>query len=268
MSEEFEIDKGKEDVGGTSAQLTRRNLAVAGAVVLAAMTMKARTSWAARHAGVLPPRHGHGGGGGSKYSPSSGGSTYQCFLSGTSLLTPSGEIEIDRLQAGDRVVTHSGSHGTIRRVVSTSFERGTDGTWSEGALPVIVERGALAENVPHSDLKISSLHCLFFDGVLIPVKDLVNGKSIRYAEASETDRLDYYHVELEGHDVVFANGVACESLLSEGAPAYAPVLSYPGGRAVLASRLRSALSSIVDFRDRKDVIRDRLEDRAEWLHAA
>ena len=49
--------------------------------------------------------------------------------------------------------------------------------------------------------------CLFAgpaDGVLVPVEHLVNGVSIGQCEAVE--RVAYFHVELESHDVIVTDG--------------------------------------------------------------
>jgi hypothetical protein len=49
---------------------------------------------------------------------------------------------------------------------------------------------------------------------------------------------------------------------------FAPIAAFDGGRSELQSRLRSALSPILDVRTPVDVVRDRLEERAERMLAA
>jgi hypothetical protein len=82
------------------------------------------------------------------------------------------------------------------------------------ATPVTVLKGALADNVPHRDLRITKAHALFLDGVLIPVEFLVNHRSIRWDDHAQEVLL--YHVELESHDVLLANGAPAESYRDDG----------------------------------------------------
>jgi hypothetical protein len=61
--------------------------------------------------------------------------------------------------------------------------------------------------------------------------------------------------------VIYAEGAPCETF-AESAEHYVPVLSLTGRRSRMKSHLRSALSPLVDRREKIDIIRDRLEDRA------
>jgi hypothetical protein len=101
--------------------------------------------------------------------------------------------------------------------------------------------------------------------------------------------IEYFHVKLDRHDVIYAEGVACETMrgaaeakgdylqeeyqrVGEEFPARleascAPILSYYGGRGMLRGRLRSAISPLIDVRNRLDVMRDDLEERALSLVA-
>jgi Hint domain len=79
---------------------------------------------------------------------------------------------------------------------------------------VIVRKGALADNVPHHDLRVTKAHSLYIDGVLIPVEFLVNHRSILWDDHAQEVRL--YHIELETHDVLLANGAPAESYRDDG----------------------------------------------------
>ena len=80
-------------------------------------------------------------------------------------------------------------------------------------LPVCIKAGALGENLPERDLWISPNHAMYLSGVLIEAKDLVNGVSIVQAESVE--QVEYFHVELETHDVIIAEGALSESFIDD-----------------------------------------------------
>ena len=149
--------------------------------------------------------------------------------------------------------------------------------WIKEALPVRIARSALAPNVPHADLYVTALHSVLIDGVLVPAEALINGATITRYEP-EGAEMEFFHVKLASHDVVYAEGAPVETLLhvdesfvnfaeylrQYGAPAdearCAPYVHVQGGRAELKSRFRSALSPWIDLRDQADVVRDRLEE--------
>lgn len=127
-----------------------------------------------------------------------------------------------------------------------------------------IARSALDDNVPDADLYVTASHALLIDGVLVPAGDLAIGTTIALDDAASLDRLDYFHIELDRHDVLDAEGLPCESLLGRGAigvtsrdPAVdrpqpqarcLPMLSFDGHRNEVKSRLRSALSIVADRR--------------------
>jgi fibronectin-binding autotransporter adhesin len=135
-----------------------------------------------------------------------------CFLAGTLITTPAGQTAVERLAVGDLVLTASGVARPIvwigqGRVLATRGRR-------NAATPVIVRKGALGPNVPHSDLRVTKGHSLWFDDVLIPVEFLVNHRSILWDDRAQ--EVVVYHVELETHDVLLANGAAAESYRDDG----------------------------------------------------
>ena len=135
-----------------------------------------------------------------------------CFAAGTRIATPRGEVPVEQLVAGDTVLTSGGATRPIMwigtgRVLATRGRR-------NAATPVIVRRGALADNVPHRDLRVTKGHSLFLDGVLIPVEFLINHRTIVWDDRAQ--EVAIYHVELETHDVLMADGAPAESYRDDG----------------------------------------------------
>ncbi len=133
-----------------------------------------------------------------------------CFLAGTMIATPGGERAIETLGIADMVMTSSGEARPVRWIgkqsVVTIF---ADPLRSR---PVTIRAGALDENVPHRDLHVSPDHAMFVDGILAHAGALVNGTSIvRMDDLPEC--FTYYHIELEGHELILAEGAAAETFV-------------------------------------------------------
>jgi glycosyltransferase involved in cell wall biosynthesis len=133
-----------------------------------------------------------------------------CYRAGTRILTPSGEVPIEALASGDLVVTRSGEAKPIkwigRRSYSGRFIAGND-----DALPIRFAAGSLADGSPTRDLDVSPKHAMFIDDVLIPAEMLVNNSSIY--QLADVESVDYFHLELEVHDVIFAEGAMSETFV-------------------------------------------------------
>ena len=201
-----------------------------------------------------------------------------CFLKGTKIRTAEGERRIEDLAIGDLLPTIFGGLRPIQWIGRYPFRKSDPfKPWVKDALPVRIARSALGPDVPHSDLYVTAAHSLLVDGVLVPAEMLINGMTVTRYEP-ESDELEFFHVKLESHDVVYAEGAPAETLLDveESAVNFADYLrryGMPttedgrcaplvriGGRAELKSRFRSALSPWIDLRNRADVVRDRMEE--------
>jgi Hint domain len=208
---------------------------------------------------------------------------HHCFLIGTRILTPCGEVPVEELTIGDFVETLNGPL-PVKWIGRRRFKKIASSSWHSSVAPIRVARFALHDQYPHRDLYLSPWHSLFFDGVLIPVYFLVNDRSVMPAKMDDCEVIEYFHIELETHEVIFAEGAPVETLLitdgregfanfveyerlygSEERPAmkpFAPIFSY-GGRAELKGLLRLALLPIVDMRDPVQRARSRIATRAE-----
>ena len=135
-----------------------------------------------------------------------------CFLKGTRIWTPDGESEVEDLRIHDLVVTSSGEAKPIQWMRARRFERQSGQEWAKEIIPIRVKQSALGPNTPHRDLYLSRYHCLYLDGVLIPPVDLINGSTIARVDAIHLKEIEYFHIKLERHSLIYAEGAACETL--------------------------------------------------------
>ena len=136
-----------------------------------------------------------------------------CFVEGTRIVTERGTVPVEALRPGDRVpVVIGGKAQPVtwlghRRVDCRRHPSPID-VW-----PICLSAGAFGPGRPFRDLWVSPDHALFVNGVLVPARYLVNGRTIRQ---EPRDEVTYWHVELPGHNVLYAEGVPAESYLDTG----------------------------------------------------
>jgi T5SS/PEP-CTERM-associated repeat protein len=136
-----------------------------------------------------------------------------CFAAGTRIETLSGPVAVEDLCIGDRVVApQDGGCAPIvwigHREVNCARHPMPETTW-----PVRVRAGAFGSGQPVRDLYLSPDHAVFVNGVLVPVKLLIDGATIAQVKCAA---ITYYHVELPRHAVILAEGLPVESYLDIG----------------------------------------------------
>jgi hypothetical protein len=200
---------------------------------------------------------------------------YVCFAAGTRILTATGEVAVEQLQPGDRVVTLAGRGLPVKPVLWVGRRHVVLAGRADAAemAPIRIKAGALGPNTPKRDLVVSPDHCLYLDGALVPARLLVNGRSV-VAETGMAE-VTWYHVELETHEVLVAEGASAESWLDCGNRSWfqnAPVslLTVPGnldtvGTGWDASR---ACAPLVHGGERLAAIRASLDTCADQLAEA
>jgi len=133
-----------------------------------------------------------------------------CFMAGTLIRTPKGDVPVERLSCGDAVV---GTDGRVR--AATWVGRQTIATRFADplrVLPIRIRSGALAENVPSRDLLLSPDHAILVEGTLVHAGALVNGTSI-LRETAVPKIFVYYHVEVDDHALILAEGAPAETFV-------------------------------------------------------
>lgn len=146
-----------------------------------------------------------------------------CLVQGSKIRTVRGSVAVEALRVGDVAVTASGMHRRIVWLGSRVLEA-TNSTLPFEAWPVRVRAGAFGTSLPERDLYLSPGHPVLIGrdddnegGVLVPVMCLINGTSIDRAPAGS---VTYWHVELDEHDILVAEGLPVESYIDLGSRAW------------------------------------------------
>jgi autotransporter passenger strand-loop-strand repeat protein len=135
-----------------------------------------------------------------------------CYRAGTLILTARGEQPVERLRIGDELVTMAGAARPIKWIGQRSYS-GRRALGQKHIQPICFKAGSLDEGIPRRDLWISPHHAMFTEGVLIEAKDLINAVTIVQAEWIEP--VEYFHIELDTHDVIIAEGALSESFIDD-----------------------------------------------------
>ncbi|CAM3257907.1 Hint domain-containing protein [Paracoccus aminovorans] len=174
-----------------------------------------------------------------------------CFCAGTMIETPEGPVAVETLMPGDLVVTRDHGPQALRWIGGTRLS--THHLLRAPHLrPIRIRAGALGAGVPATDLLVSPQHRVLvrstiaqrmFDApeVLVAAKQLLMLDGIDIA--ADLDRVDYFHLLFDRHEVVISNGAETESLYAgpealhslgrvemEEIFALAPALRDPGFR--------------------------------------
>lgn len=138
-----------------------------------------------------------------------------CFAAGTLIWTPRGDVPVETLEVGDIVTTSAGEDRVIRWVGHRSMRRDKFAD-PAAVMPVRIAAGAFGPDLPQNDLVVSPGHALcvaVVDEVLIPANALVNGTTITRMDCEE---VTYWHLELDSHDILLANGMPAEAYIDVG----------------------------------------------------
>jgi glycosyltransferase involved in cell wall biosynthesis len=188
-----------------------------------------------------------------------------CYCRGTLILTDNGEVPVESLNIGDRLVTRSGAVRPIKWIGRRSYAgwlaAGNPQVW-----PIVFQPNAITDGVPKRTLMVSPGHAMFLDDALFPAGLLANGMSITKSGALE--EVHYFHLELDTHDVIAAEGAWAETFVDDdsrgvfhnAAEFHALYPHTPRGAAAFcAPRIEDGFAL--------DAVRQRLNSRARLLCA-
>lgn len=142
-----------------------------------------------------------------------------CFTPGTLISTPAGQCPVEELCEGDKVRTRDGGSQEIQWIGSRRMT-GARLFAMPRLRPILISAGALGIERPEQELLVSPEHRMLVRGpaaralfntpeVLVAAKDLVNGSTIT-VDLSVRE-VNYIHILLPSHQVIWANGVETES---------------------------------------------------------
>ncbi|GBQ85709.1 Hint domain-containing protein [Asaia krungthepensis] len=143
--------------------------------------------------------------------------TEVCFLKGTHIRTARGEIRVEDLEIGEAVACVVGDDVVYRPIlwIGSRFNRLESHQPDDLAgYPVRILANAFEPGIPARDLLVTPEHCFAFEGALIPIRMLVNGRTIFYDRAMLS--YEYFHIELADHAILLAENTPAESYLDTG----------------------------------------------------
>lgn len=143
-----------------------------------------------------------------------------CFAQGTKITTQRGAVAIEKLVAGDMILTKDNGLQPIRWVGSREVSA-AELAKAPQLRPIRINAGALGVQLPATDLVVSPQHRILIrskiaqrmfgtDEVLVAAKQLLDIDGIEIAEDIAT--VEYFHILFDRHEIVFANGTEAESL--------------------------------------------------------
>lgn len=164
-----------------------------------------------------------------------------CFASGALISTARGDVPVQELALGDQVLPCSGGALTVKWIGHRRLDCSTHPS-PERVWPYRIRASALGPALPYADLFVSPGHAIAItclDEVLIPVEQLANGCTIIQEPAKE---IVYWHVELDRHEIIRANGLPTESYIDVGNR-----ISFDSDSAVVALHPTFEAQSTADY---------------------
>lgn len=146
-----------------------------------------------------------------------------CFAAGTLIRTADGSIPVERLRVGDLVFTYDSGFQPVRWIGSCALSPARLDA-APRLRPILIRADALGPGVPAADLTVSPQHRVLVssaiakrmfgcDQVLIPARKLLPLPGVDIVE-DNTQEVVYFHILLDDHQVISANGAPAESLFS------------------------------------------------------
>lgn len=152
-----------------------------------------------------------------------------CFASGTAIRTPNGDMPVEMIQPGDRVLDWFDQEHEVLWCRGKRLRLPNAADYDKWR-PVRIAAGAFGAGKPHVDTWVSQQHRIYLEGLrvtlfcgekaaLAPAKLLINGHTVSLDR--ERREVEYWHILCRTHVILAANGMPAESLLTVADPANA-----------------------------------------------
>ncbi|APO88300.1 type I secretion protein [Donghicola sp. JL3646] len=141
-----------------------------------------------------------------------------CFTPGTLIATPRGQVPVEQLHVGDKIITRDNGIQEIAWLGQKEMP-GKQLIANPHLKPILIKAGALGNGLPERDMLVSPNHRvlvasdltqLYFEEreVLAAAKHLVGSAGIHQVDVTNTT---YIHFMFERHEVVLSDGAWTES---------------------------------------------------------
>ncbi|TKD22274.1 hypothetical protein FBT96_06705 [Rhodobacter capsulatus] len=141
-----------------------------------------------------------------------------CFTPGTLIETKRGQVAVEKLRPGDRVLTRDNGYQPIRWIGRRRL-KAADLAAAPQLQPVRIAAGALGEGLPETDMLVSPQHRMLISGARA---ELLFGEAEVLAAALhmlgqpgitrlKRDEITYLHLMFDAHEIIRGNGAWTES---------------------------------------------------------
>ncbi|WP_083480278.1 Hint domain-containing protein [Loktanella sp. 5RATIMAR09] len=141
-----------------------------------------------------------------------------CFTPGTLIATPRGEVAVETLKAGDRILTRDNGIQVINWVGQKRLDF-MELKKAPQLRPIVIAAGALGDGMPERDMMVSPTHRMLITShkaelyfgqseILIPAKYMLDLAGV---SVSDQPYVTYVHMMCDNHEIVLADGAWSES---------------------------------------------------------
>ena len=146
-----------------------------------------------------------------------------CYVKGTLILTDQGDIPIENIKVGDKLITKGKiyNYRFIKKDANLQIE---PVIWiskfkvvylNSKSRPICIKKDAFDKDCPFQDLYVSPEHSLLINNYMVVASSIINENTI-YQDDDNYNSIEYYHLECADHCAIFANGVLAESYFDAG----------------------------------------------------
>jgi hypothetical protein len=144
-----------------------------------------------------------------------------CFARGTLITTDRGDMPVETLKSGDKVLTQDDGYQELKFAMSRAI--GPKGLRENAKLyPIRIMAGAMGSGLPTRDLIVSRQHRMVAKSSI--VKRMFGSATILIAAIrlselpgvfvdTTVESIEYFHLAFKSHQVIFAEGTPTESFL-------------------------------------------------------